>query len=125
MALDVLGSRPSFSTFPVADILHPKSPRWQALKGLKTQAEQTLAHIGGKEYARREMTAIAEANADAREQAGLSTLFSKPFQKVLFLGIIIADMPYKTKAFEDELLEMLPHKWKLRHPEAIIKKEEQ
>ena len=36
------------------------------------------------------MTAIAEANADAREQAGLSTLFSKPFQKVLFLGIIIA-----------------------------------
>ena len=68
----------------------PESPRWQALKGLKMQAEQTLAHIGGKEYARREMTAIAEANADAREQAGLSTLFSKPFQKVLFLGIIIA-----------------------------------
>ena len=68
----------------------PESPRWQALKGLKTQAEQTLAHIGGKEYACREMAAIAEANADAREQAGLSTLFSKPFQKVLFLGIIIA-----------------------------------
>ena len=43
----------------------------------------------------------------------------------LYLNSIIADMPYKTKASEDELLEMLPHKWKLRHPEAIIKKEEQ
>lgn len=68
----------------------PESPRWQALKGQETQAEQTLAHIGGKEYARREMAAIAEANADAHEQAGLSTLFSKPFHKVLLLGIIIA-----------------------------------
>jgi len=43
----------------------------------------------------------------------------------LYLNSIIADMPYKTKAPENELLEMLPHKWKLRHPEAIIKKEEQ
>jgi SP family sugar porter-like MFS transporter len=36
------------------------------------------------------MRAIAAANADAKEQAGLSTLFSKPFHKVLLLGIVIA-----------------------------------
>jgi transposase len=43
----------------------------------------------------------------------------------LYLNSIIADMPYKAKAPESELLEMLPHKWKLKHPEAIITKEEQ
>ena len=68
----------------------PESPRWQAMKGIRIQAEKTLARIGGKEYAEQEMQAIAAANADAREQAGLSTLFSKPFHKVLLLGVVIA-----------------------------------
>ena len=68
----------------------PESPRWQALKGIKSQAEQTLARIGGKAYAEQEMQAIDAANADAKEQAGLSTLFSKPFHKVLLLGVVIA-----------------------------------
>ena len=68
----------------------PESPRWQAMRGVKTQAEQTLARIGGKAYAEQEMLAIAAANADAKEQAGLSTLFSKPFHKVLLLGVVIA-----------------------------------
>ena len=43
----------------------------------------------------------------------------------MYLNSIIADMPYKAKASESELLEMLPHKWKIKHPEAIITKEEQ
>ncbi len=43
----------------------------------------------------------------------------------LYLNSIIADMPYKNRASEEELLEMLPHKWKTSHPEAIIIKEEQ
>ena len=38
---------------------------------------------------------------------------------------IIVDMTYKAKTSESELLEMLPHKWKIKHPEAIITKEEQ
>lgn len=42
----------------------------------------------------------------------------------LYLNSIIADMPYMEKATQEELLEMLPHKWKLRHPEAIITKEQ-
>ena len=68
----------------------PESPRWQALKGITDKAQQTLARIGGETYAEREMQAIAAANADAQEQAGLKTLFSKPFHKVLLLGIVIA-----------------------------------
>ena len=68
----------------------PESPRWQALKGSTGAARQTLTHIGGPDYAGRELQAIAAANTDALEQAGLSTLFSRPFQKVLLLGIFIA-----------------------------------
>ena len=33
-------------------------------------------------------------------------------------------MPYKAKDSESELLEMLPYKWKITLPEAIITKEE-
>ncbi len=68
----------------------PESPRWQAMKGLKTQAEQTLTRIGGAAYAEKEMQAIATAHAATKDQAGLSTLFSKPFRLVLVLGIVIA-----------------------------------
>ena len=92
----------------------PESPRWQALKSeelrmkseesqiggrkggsqfattLRNAAYSTLERIGGKAYAEQEMQAIAAANASAKEQAGLSTLFSKPFHKVLLLGIVIA-----------------------------------
>ena len=68
----------------------PESPRWQAMRGITDKAQGTLARIGGEAYAEREMQSIAAANADAKEQAGLSTLFSKPFHKVLFLGIVIA-----------------------------------
>ena len=96
------------AAFPAAAFLLlaffiPESPRWQAMKrptpdpshegrGVNTVSPAfiTLQKIGGEAYAERELQAIAEANADAKEQAGLSTLFSKPFHKVLLLGIIIA-----------------------------------
>lgn len=68
----------------------PESPRWQAMRGIKDKAQQTLARMGGDAYAESEMQAIATANADAAEQAGLGMLFSKPFHKVLLLGIVIA-----------------------------------
>lgn len=68
----------------------PESPRWQAIKGVTDKAKATLARIGGDIYAEREMQAIATANASAKEAAGLSTLFSKPFHKVLLLGVVIA-----------------------------------
>lgn len=83
------------AAFPAAAFLLlvffiPESPRWQAMKGGKDKAQLTLARIGGEAYANRELQSIADANADAKEQAGLSTLFSKPFHKVLLLGVVIA-----------------------------------
>ena len=68
----------------------PESPRWQAIKGVTDKAKATLARIGGDIYAEREMQAIATVNVSAKEAAGLSTLFSKPFHKVLLLGVMIA-----------------------------------
>ena len=68
----------------------PESPRWQAIKGVTDKAKATLARIGGDIYAEREMQAIATVNVSAKEAAGLSTLFSKPFHKVLLLSVVIA-----------------------------------
>jgi hypothetical protein len=31
-------------------------------------------------------------------------------------------MPYHTKASHEELLQLLPHKWKLTHPESVMTK---
>ena len=88
--------------FLVLAFFIPESPRWQAMRsedGLARRPEgesqfaaarRTLERIGGQAYAEQELQAIANANADAREQGGLSTLFSKPFQKVLLLGLVIA-----------------------------------
>jgi len=42
----------------------------------------------------------------------------------LYLNSIIADLPKIGKASKEDLLTMLPHKWKLTHPEAIISKEQ-
>ena len=37
----------------------------------------------------------------------------------LYLGDIIARMPYMQKATTEELSELLPHRWIKTHPEAI------
>jgi len=38
-----------------------------------------------------------------------------------YLNDIIARMPYMEKSPEDELLELLPHRWKLQHVASILK----
>ena len=40
----------------------------------------------------------------------------------LYLNDIISQMPYMTKETHEELVELLPHKWKTLHPEAIMTK---
>ena len=40
-----------------------------------------------------------------------------------YLNDIIARMPYYKKATREELLNLLPHKWKLKHPESILTKQ--
>ena len=37
-----------------------------------------------------------------------------------YLNDIIARMPYHKKATNEELLNLLPHKWKLQHPESVL-----
>ena len=39
-----------------------------------------------------------------------------------YLNDIISRMPYHTKASHEELLQLLPHKWKLTHPESVMTK---
>ena len=39
-----------------------------------------------------------------------------------YLNDIISQMPYHTKASYEELLQLLPHKWKLIHPESVMTK---
>ena len=39
-----------------------------------------------------------------------------------YLNDVISQMPYHTKASYEELLQLLPHKWKLTHPESIMTK---
>lgn len=40
-----------------------------------------------------------------------------------YLNDVIARMPYHKKATHEELLELLPHKWKLQHPESVLTKQ--
>lgn len=40
-----------------------------------------------------------------------------------YLNDVIARMPYHKKATHKGLLELLPHKWKLQHPESIQTKQ--
>ena len=70
----------------------PETPRYQALKGLYADAENTLARIGGNKYAAEELSAIRAAQAaDAQaEKGGLKLLLTRPFRSVLLLGVIIA-----------------------------------
>lgn len=39
-----------------------------------------------------------------------------------YLNDVIAQMPYYKKATHEELLNLLPHKWKLKHPECVLTK---
>ena len=39
-----------------------------------------------------------------------------------YLNDVISQMPYHTKTSYEELLQLLPHKWKLTHPESVMTK---
>ena len=40
-----------------------------------------------------------------------------------YLNDVIAQMPYHKNATHEKLLDLLPHKWKLKHPESILTKQ--
>lgn len=70
----------------------PESPRWQAMTGNILSAKMTLTKIGGRKYADNEIAAISDADSKSamEEKGSLKLLFSKPFHKVLLLGIVVA-----------------------------------
>ena len=43
----------------------------------------------------------------------------------VYLNDAIAQMPYHKKATQEELLNLLPHKWKLKHPECVLTKQKE
>ena len=68
----------------------PESPRWLALKGKDAGALAVLSKIGGDLYAQQELESIHQTQAAASEQGGLQLLFSRPYRKVLVIGVVIA-----------------------------------
>lgn len=68
----------------------PESPRWLAMTGQRERALETLARIGGNDYARNELNTLQTDMQRKQTQGGLSLLFSKPYRRVLALGIIVA-----------------------------------
>lgn len=53
-------------------------------------------------------------------QSLLATCRNHDINPRLYLNSIISSMPYFEKAKESDLIQLLPHRWKEYHPEAIM-----
>ncbi len=80
---------PAVVFFLLATLI-PESPRWLAMKGKDDAAFAVLSKIGGGDFAYEELQSVKEANSREKGQAGLKTLFSKPYRKVLLIGVVVA-----------------------------------
>jgi len=76
--------------FLLLAVFIPESPRWLTMKGLREKAFVTLSKIGGDSYAKGELNALDATTSETEEQGGLRLLFSRPFRRVLVIGIVVA-----------------------------------
>lgn len=67
----------------------PESPRWLASAGRKEAALKIFSRMGGPEYARRELEAIA-SSSDKDQQGGFKQLLHPSMRKVLIIGVVMA-----------------------------------
>lgn len=78
------------AAFLILACLIPESPRWLILKSHFDKAKAILTHIGGESYAVGEIEAVRQGERREAGRGGLRQLFSKPFRRVLLLGVVIA-----------------------------------
>lgn len=78
------------AVFLILAFFIPESPRWLILKGRYDRAREILTHIGGMAYADSEIKAVREGEAREAGRGGLRMLLTRPFRRVLLLGIVIA-----------------------------------
>ena len=55
----------------------------------------------------------------------LATCKAHEVNPSVYLNDVIAQMPYHKKATQEELLNLLPHKWKLKHPECVLTRQKE
>lgn len=80
---------PALAFFVLAFFI-PESPRWLLMSGKENNAFKILSRIGGNDYAESEKAAFHSSENNTESKGGLSLLFSKPFRKVLIIGIVVA-----------------------------------
>ncbi|MDR1023247.1 MAG: sugar porter family MFS transporter [Prevotellaceae bacterium] len=84
------GAAPA-SLFFLLMFLVPESPRWLAVKGKYTRAEQIFARIMGKAHAATELDSIrTAAQQSAAPKAGLRHLLHPSLRKALVIGVVLA-----------------------------------
>lgn len=67
----------------------PESPRWLVMNGNLVRAKSVLSSIGGEDYAYAELNSI-KGSSNHAEKGSLKMLFSRPYRKVLIIGITLA-----------------------------------
>ncbi|MFG6424661.1 MAG: sugar porter family MFS transporter [Paramuribaculum sp.] len=78
------------AAFLILALFIPESPRWLIMTGRTAKATKVLTTIGGPEFAQESERSITSALDSEKSRGGLSLLFSRPFRKVLILGVVIA-----------------------------------
>jgi len=76
--------------FLILASLIPESPRWLAMNNKEAKAKSVLSKVGGDKYAEDELQLIDESKRTSASGGSLKQLFSRPFRKVLIIGVVAA-----------------------------------